>query len=106
MVTRHIWFGTKTDGHEKPLTIPTAFAAEVLKLAGAATWPSKADQGAGFGVDGRWHLDDEHDEARMRGEVAKRGWESGVHKHNTTTSADLGLRRGRIHDARLNRRWC
>jgi hypothetical protein len=42
----------------------------------------------------------------MRGEVAKRGWESGVHKHNTTTSADLGLRRGRIHDARLNRRWC
>ncbi|MDA9822925.1 hypothetical protein N9C56_10500 [Paracoccaceae bacterium] len=27
-----------------------------------------------------------------RGEVAKRGWESGVDKHNITTAADLGLR--------------
>ena len=27
-----------------------------------------------------------------RGEVAKRGWESGVSKQNITTAADLGLR--------------
>jgi hypothetical protein len=38
--------------------------------------------------------------------VRWKSWESGVDKHNTTTSADLGLRRGRIHDALLNRRWC
>ena len=28
----------------------------------------------------------------LRGEVAKRGWESGVSKQNITTAADLGLR--------------
>ena len=35
--------------------------------------------------------------------MAKRGWESGVDKRNTTTAADLGLRRDQIHDARLIR---
>ena len=48
-------------------------------------------------------LADEYDAAQARGEVAKRGWESGVEKHNITTSADLGLRRDQIHDARLIR---
>ncbi len=48
-------------------------------------------------------LADEYDAAQARGEVAKRGWESGVDKHNITTSADLGLRRDQIHDARLIR---
>ena len=48
-------------------------------------------------------LADEYDAAQARGEVAKRGWESGVDKHNITTSADLGLRRDQIHDARLLR---
>ena len=37
-------------------------------------------------------LADEYDAAQERGEVAKRGWESGVDKHNITTAADLGLR--------------
>tara|TARA_R110002110_G_scaffold225601_2_gene439659 strand:- start:4305 stop:4514 length:210 start_codon:yes stop_codon:yes gene_type:complete len=32
--------------------------------------------------------------------VAKKGWESGVDKNNTTTAADIGLRRDEIHDAR------
>jgi len=35
-----------------------------------------------------------------RGEVAKRGWERGVDKHNITTAADIGLRRDQIHEAR------
>ena len=48
-------------------------------------------------------LADEYDAAQARGEVAKRGWESGVDKRNTTTAADLGLRRDQIHDARLIR---
>jgi len=48
-------------------------------------------------------LADEYDAAQARGEVAKRGWESGVEKRNITTSADLGLRRDQIHDARLIR---
>ncbi|WP_223428086.1 hypothetical protein [Tateyamaria pelophila] len=48
-------------------------------------------------------LADEYDAAQERGEVAKRGWESGVDKRNTTTAADLGLRRDQIHDARLIR---
>ena len=48
-------------------------------------------------------LADEYDAAQARGEVAKRGWESGVDKHNITTSAELGLRRDQIHDARLIR---
>ena len=48
-------------------------------------------------------LADEYDAAPARGEVAKRGWESGVEKRNITTSADLGLRRDQIHDARLIR---
>ena len=45
-------------------------------------------------------LADEYDAAQERGEVAKRGWESGVDKHNITTAADLGLRRDQIHEAR------
>ncbi|NYS26414.1 hypothetical protein HUK65_15615 [Rhodobacteraceae bacterium 2376] len=45
-------------------------------------------------------LADEYDAAQARGEVAKRGWESGVDKHNITTSAELGLRRDQIHEAR------
>jgi hypothetical protein len=48
-------------------------------------------------------LADQYDAAQARGEVAKRGWESGVDKRNTTTAADLGLRRDQIHDARLIR---
>jgi hypothetical protein len=48
-------------------------------------------------------LADEYDAAQARGEVAKRGWESGVDKHNITTTAELGLRRDQIHDARLIR---
>ena len=48
-------------------------------------------------------LADEYDAAQARGEVAKRGWESGVDKRNTTTAADLGLRHDQIHDARLIR---
>ncbi|WP_223425447.1 hypothetical protein [Tateyamaria pelophila] len=48
-------------------------------------------------------LADEYDGAQERGEVAKRGWESGVDKRNTTTAADLGLRRDQIHEARLIR---
>ena len=48
-------------------------------------------------------LADEYDAAQTRGEVAKRGWESGVEKRNTTTAAHLGLRRDQIHDARLIR---
>ena len=48
-------------------------------------------------------LADEYDAAQARGEVAKRGWESGVDKRNTTTAADLGLRRDQIHEARLIR---
>lgn len=43
---------------------------------------------------------DEYDAAQERGEVAKRGWESGVDKDNITTAADLGLRRDEIHEAR------
>lgn len=46
---------------------------------------------------------DEYDAAQERGEVAKRGWESGVDKRNTTTAADLGLRRDEIHEARMER---
>lgn len=45
-------------------------------------------------------LAEEYDDAQDRGEVAKRGWESGVDKHNTTTAADLGIRRDEIHEAR------
>jgi len=45
-------------------------------------------------------LADEYDAAQARGEVAKRGWESGVDKHNITTSAELGLRRDQVHEAR------
>lgn len=45
-------------------------------------------------------LAEEYDAAQARGEVAKRGWESGVDKGNITTSADLGLRRDEIHEAR------
>jgi hypothetical protein len=45
-------------------------------------------------------LADEYDAAQERGEVAKRGWESGVDKRNITTASDLGLRRDQIHDAR------
>jgi len=48
-------------------------------------------------------LADEYDAAQERGEVAKRGWESGVDKRNITTASDLGLRRDQIHDARLIR---
>lgn len=48
----------------------------------------------------KMRLADEYDAAQERGEVAKRGWESGVDKHNITTSADLGLRRDEIHEAR------
>ena len=45
-------------------------------------------------------LAEEYDDAQERGEVAKRGWESGVDKDNITTAADLGLRRDEIHEAR------
>lgn len=45
-------------------------------------------------------LAEEYDAAQERGEVAKLGWESGVDKSNTTTAADLGLRRDEIHEAR------
>tara|TARA_R110002074_G_scaffold104113_7_gene224752 strand:+ start:2409 stop:2627 length:219 start_codon:yes stop_codon:yes gene_type:complete len=45
-------------------------------------------------------LAEEYDAAQERGEVAKRGWESGVDKTNITTSADIGLRRDEIHEAR------
>lgn len=45
-------------------------------------------------------LADEYDAAQARGDVAKRGWESGVDKRNITTAADLGLRRDQIHEAR------
>ncbi|MFC3613568.1 hypothetical protein ACFORG_07325 [Lutimaribacter marinistellae] len=45
-------------------------------------------------------LAEEYDAAQERGEVAKRGWESGVDKDNITTSADLGIRRDEIHEAR------
>lgn len=45
-------------------------------------------------------LAEEYDAAQDRGEVAKRGWESGVDKDNITTAADLGLRRDEIHAAR------
>jgi len=48
-------------------------------------------------------LADEYDAAQARGDVAKRGWESGVDKRNITTAADLGLRRDQIHDARMIR---
>ena len=48
-------------------------------------------------------LADEYDAAQAWGEVAKRGWDSGVDKRNTTTAADLGLRHDQIHDARLIR---
>lgn len=45
-------------------------------------------------------LADEYDAAQDRGEVARLGWQSGVDKSNTTTAADLGLRRDQIHEAR------
>lgn len=45
-------------------------------------------------------LAEEYDAAQERGEVAKRGWESGVDKDNITTAADLGLRRDEIFEAR------
>lgn len=45
-------------------------------------------------------LAEEYDAAQERGEVAKRGWESGVDKDNITTASDLGLRRDEIFDAR------
>ena len=45
-------------------------------------------------------LADEYDAAQARGEVAKRGWESGVDKRSITTASDLGLRRDQIHEAR------
>lgn len=45
-------------------------------------------------------LAEEYDAAQERGEVAKRGWESGVDRDNITTSADLGLRRDEIFEAR------
>ena len=48
-------------------------------------------------------LADEYDAAQAWGEVAKRGWDSGVDKRNTTIAADLGLRHDQIHDARLIR---
>jgi hypothetical protein len=37
---------------------------------------------------------------RRAAEVAKRGWERGVDKHNITTTNDIGLRRDQIHEAR------
>lgn len=48
-------------------------------------------------------LAEEYDAAQERGEVAKRGWESGVDKANITTAADLGIRRDEIHEYRAIR---
>ena len=48
-------------------------------------------------------LAEEYDAAQERGEVAAKGWKSGVDKSNTTTAADLGLRRDEIHEARMMR---
>ena len=48
----------------------------------------------------KMRLADEYDAAQERGEVARRGWESGVDKGNITTASDLGLRRDEIHEAR------
>lgn len=45
-------------------------------------------------------LAEEYDAAQERGEVAKRGWESGVDKDNITTAAGIGLRRDEIFEAR------
>lgn len=44
-------------------------------------------------------LAEEYDAAQDRGEVAQNGC-CGVDKHNTTTAADLDLRRDEIHEAR------
>ena len=49
-------------------------------------------------------LADEYDAAQARGEVKRNGGDrSSVEDHNTASSADLGLRRDQIHDARLIR---
>jgi len=45
-------------------------------------------------------LADEYDSAQERGEVARHGRHSDVDHSNVTTSADLGLRRDEIHEAR------
>ncbi|MGR3732197.1 hypothetical protein [Limimaricola soesokkakensis] len=49
-------------------------------------------------------LADEYDAAQARGEVKRNGGDrSSVEDHNTASTADLGLRRDQIHEARLIR---
>ena len=79
-------------------------AASMLASAKTSADVLEAREAAGLAYDiTKWRLADEYDAAQARGEAAKRGWESGVEKRNTTTAAHLGLRRDQIHDARLIR---
>ena len=86
--------------------LPGLIDRAVSMLASAKTSADvlEAREAAGLAYDIAKRLRaDEYDAAQAWGEVAKRGWDSGVDKRNTTTAADLGLRHDQIHDARLIR---